>query len=114
MLPSKHLRAMLMTMIHVHADAGGDDRKIQAMRPETGVATEMRVGDAPNVPKEMKKAVSLARKYDRPIQTKKLTKKDHDHDHAAADVAGVAEGAIVMRVETENRLPDPITTMTPC
>jgi hypothetical protein len=69
---------------------------------------------AADVPKEMTRAMNLARKCDRPIQTKKLTKKDHDHDHVAAGVAGVAEGVIVMRAETENRLPRRITIMTPC
>ncbi len=113
-LPRKRLIAMITTTIHAHADAGGDELESQAIRHETETATEMRVGDAQNAPKEMKKAMNLARKYDRPTQTTKLTKKAHDHDHAAADVAGVAEAAIVMRAETENRLPDPITTMTPC
>ncbi len=113
-LPRKRLIVMITTTIHAHADAGGDELESQAIRHETETATEMRVRDARNVAKKMKKVMNLARKYDRPTQTTKLTKKahDHDHDHAAADVAGVAEAAIVMRAETENRLP--ITMMTPC
>lgn len=108
------LRATRAMRIPGHADAGGDDQKSQAIHPEVGIATEMRAVDAPNMLKEMTKAMNLARKYDRPIQKKKLTKKAHDHDLAVAAVAGVAEDAIAMRAETENRTPNRTMTMTPC
>lgn len=107
-------RATIAMRIPDHADAGGDDQKSQAIHPEVEIATEMRAGDAPNMLKEMTKAMNLAPKYDRPTQKKKLKKKTHDHDHAVAAVAGVAEDAIVMRAETENRIPSRTMRMTPC
>ena len=100
--PRKHQTATRRTMNHVHANAGVEDPKRPAMQPEQGIAIEIRAEDALNVPRDtvMKKAMNLARKYGWPTKTKKMTKKAHDHDHAVAVAAGVAEDGIVMTAET--------------
>ena len=113
--PQKHQTATKPKRIHVHADAGVEDPKIPVIQPEQGIAIEMRGEDALNVLRDtkMKTVMNLAPKYRQPAKTEKMTRKAHDHDRAVEAAEGVAEDGIVMRAETENRLPSRVTIMTP-
>ena len=111
--PQKHQTATKPKRIHVHADAGVEDPKIPVIQPEQGIAIEMRAEDALNVPRDtkMKTVMNLAPKYNQPAKIEKMTRKAHAHDRAVEAAEGVAGDGIVMRAETENRLPSRVTIM---